>query len=307
MSKASEKIIKTMVKIRDFGLIPLPDVEDTDINMLKARVYNRKHPFVMPKDKKAGYQTIHIGGYDCLIITPKTVDGSSGGILYLHGGGNKNTWKEEIVLARKYGEKTGRMIYYPLYPAISQAPVVKAADYIYALYMHMYDEYKGKVSVIGSSYGGLLAFQLITWINRNGIIHMPERMILHSPFALCKTQEEWDKEKIYSLKDPMVGPGSMKYMKNMIFKADRHTPDYAVYPSKMDFHHAPETFVYYGEETCLCIADSYRQAYEKAGAENRMHMKKEMGLMHCYACMPIFKESRRDYAEQIHLLRGGRS
>ena len=305
MSRISEGIIKTMVLMRDAGIFPLPEVEDTDINMVKARMFNRKHPRYQPKNGKAVYHTIYVGGYDCLTITPKTVKDSSKGILYLHGGGDKNIWEAELSIAREYGRKTGRIIYYPLYPAISEASLTTAADYVYVLFMWLYDLCKGKISVIGTSYGGLLAFQLITWINRNEMIHMPEIMILHSPFALPETQEEWEKEKTYSAKDPVLGPGGMKYMKNMIFKADRNTPDYAIYPSKMDFHFAPETYVYYGEETCLCIAGSYKEAYEKAGEGEKMHMKKEKGLMHCYACMPVFKESRRDYAEQIRLLQEG--
>ena len=72
MSRISEGIIKTMVLMRDAGIFPLPEVEDTDINMLKARMYNRKHPRYQPKDGKTVYQTIRTGGYDCLIITPKT-------------------------------------------------------------------------------------------------------------------------------------------------------------------------------------------------------------------------------------------
>ena len=153
MSRVSENIIKAMLIIRDAGLFPLPDVEDTDINMLKARMYNRKHPRYQPKDSKAVYHTIYVGGYDCLTITPKIVKDSSKGILYLHGGGDKNTWEAELSIACKYGEKTGRIVYYPLYPAISEASLTTAADYVYVLFMQLYDLCKGKISVIGTSYG----------------------------------------------------------------------------------------------------------------------------------------------------------
>ena len=52
------------------------------------------------------------------------------------------------------------------------------------------------VTVIGNSYGGLLAMQLLTWINRNNAdeenerIEMPELLIMNSPFGYPKTDEE---------------------------------------------------------------------------------------------------------------------
>ncbi|MBR2288216.1 MAG: hypothetical protein IJ865_08215, partial [Clostridia bacterium] len=86
-----------------------------------------------------------------------------------------------------------------------------------------------------------------------------------------------------------------------ILRADPHTPDYALYPDDMDFHRAPETYVFYGEESCACVADAISHSFARDGAP--LHMHTEPGMMHCYACVPVFPESKRDYARQIALLR----
>lgn len=67
----------------------------------------------------------------------------------------------------------------------------------------------------------------------------------------------------------------------------------------MDFHNAPETYVFYTEEACSVIADTLKNSYVRDGAGERMHLHVEPGMMHCYASAPVFQESRRDFGKQI--------
>ena len=71
----------------------------------------------------------------------------------------------------------------------------------------------------------------------------------------------------------------------------------------MDFHHAPETYVFYTEEACAAVAETIMSSYVRDGIGERMHMHIEPGMMHCYASAPVFPESRRDFNKQIARLK----
>ena len=51
------------------------------------------------------------------------------------------------------------------------------------------------------------------------------------------------------------------------------------------------------------VYDAIRNSYARDGAAEKMHMHIVPGMMHCYASAPVFKESRRDFGQQIALLR----
>ena len=69
----------------------------------------------------------------------------------------------------------------------------------------------------------------------------------------------------------------------------------------MDFHDAPETYVFYAEEASAAVADAIENSYRRDGSGGKMHMHREPGMMHCYASAPVFKESRRDFDKQIEM------
>ena len=166
-----------------------------------------------------------------------------------------------------------------------------------------------RVAVVGGSYGGLLAMQLLTWINRNNDdkervrIGMPSLLIMNSPFGYPKTREEWELAERLEKADPMIPAGAFRFMLEATLKTAPDTPDHALYPADMDFRDAPETCVFYAEEACAAAADAIRRSYERAGAGGKLHMHIEPGMMHCYASAPVFRESRRDFGKLIALLR----
>lgn len=69
----------------------------------------------------------------------------------------------------------------------------------------------------------------------------------------------------------------------------------------MDFRHAPRTYIFYAEEACACVTDAIEKTYARDGAV--LHMHREPGMMHCYACAPVFPESKRDHGRQIELIK----
>lgn len=300
MSFSAKAAVFMMRLIGKTGVFP--KIGTIEKETARARAYNRKHPYREPSDHKAQYSTGYIGGYPLLAI--KQDDSAHNrAILFLHGGGNRDAWKPEISIARNYGKQAGADVFYPLYPPFTEVPVTETADLIYAVYQDVVKKYgAGNTAVVSGSYGGLLAMQLITWINRNGNKEdMPALLIMNSPFAFPETEKEWALARKYEKDDLMVPEGAVRMMMDGVMRADPQTPDYALYPGGMDFRHAPETYVFYAEETCACAADAIQQAYERDGAV--LHMHRETGMMHCYACMPVFPESRRDFNLQIELLK----
>ena len=146
--------------------------------------------------------------------------------------------------------------------------------------------------------------QLLTWINRNPAqAEMPKLLILNSPFAYPKTEAEWKRAEELERDDAMITPGAFRWMLALTMKLAPDTPDWLLYPADMNFHHAPETCVFYTDEACSAVADAIQHGYERGGAAEKMHMHIEPGMMHCYASAPVFKESRRDFGQQIALLR----
>ncbi|MBQ9308318.1 MAG: alpha/beta hydrolase [Clostridia bacterium] len=300
MSLSAKAAVSVMQLIKRLHL--LPPVRDLDTEIARAKKYNQRACYVEPKDRKARYATETIGNYPVLVMTQPDASHQKA-LLFLHGGGNKDTWKPEVSIARDYGKRSAMDVFYPLYPPFTEASVTVTADFLYQVYEEVARRYGAEnVAVIGGSYGGLLAMQLLTWINRDGQrLEMPGLLIMNSPFALPKTPAEWALAESLEQNDFLVPPGALRLMQEGILRADPHTPDYALYPDDMDFHRAPETYVFYGEESCACVADAISHSFARDGAP--LHMHTEPGMMHCYACVPVFPESKRDYARQIALLR----
>ncbi|MBQ9327476.1 MAG: alpha/beta hydrolase [Solobacterium sp.] len=300
MSVSAKAAVAVLHLAKRLRLIPNPG--DLDSEFAKAREYNRKHPYREPHDQKARYRTDYVSGYPVLSITQPGITPEHA-ILFLHGGGNQDTWKPEVSFARNYGMRTGTEVFYPIYPPFTERPVKETADLIYAVYQSIAVKYgAANIAVVGGSYGGFLAMQLITWINRNGTeVDMPGLLIMNSPFAFPETAEEWKLAEAYETDDLMVPEGTFRLMMDGIMRTDPLTPEYALYPRKMDFRHAPETYIFYAKEACACVADAIQHAYERDGAV--LHMHKEPGMMHCYACAPVFPESKRDFDRQIHAIK----
>ena len=307
MSIGAKIAVSAMRGIKKTGLFKGPSAV-LDAELRRAKDYNRKHPYKEPTDRKADYHTIQVGPYPCLIIRPQ--NGAQKAILFLHGGGDHDAWKLEVSFARTCGKRAGMDVYYPLYPPFTEASPANTADFIFAVYREMIKEYGAdKVAVIGNSYGGFLAMQLLTWMNRNNADEakahgeMPRLLVMNSPFAYPKTEEEWKRAAQLEQDDAMITPGAFRGMLGLTLKCSPDTPDWLLYPAAMDFHNAPETYVFYTEEACSVVADAIRNRYARDEAGEKMHMQVEPGMMHCYASAPVFKESKRDFDKQIALLR----
>lgn len=279
-------------------------VYDINEEIKKAKEYNKKHIYSMPHDSMAFYKELTIADYPCLIIqTKKKPVIKDKAILFLHGG-IKNDWKSELFIARGYANRTGMDIWYPIYPPITEVSITKTIEVIYQMYRQMIKKYNAeKIAIVGGSFGGFFALEIINWINRNGMeVKMPGLLIANSPAGLPDTEEDWELMRYYAKKDPILNVFAMEMVEGIVKYYDEKVPGYALYPMQGDFHNAPKTFIYYAEETCAGVSAAYVRVYERDGSANQIHMHIEPNMMHCYACCPVFAESRRDFYEQINLL-----
>lgn len=302
MSLGAKIAVSTMRGIKKTGLVKGPDA-DLEAELRKTREYNQKHPYKEPTDRKAAYRTIWVDGYPCLVI--QAAEPPQKAILFLHGGGDKDTWKPEVSFARRYGKRAGMDVFYPIYPPFTEASPARTAVFIFSVYREMVREYgEDKVAVVGGSYGGFLAMQLLTWINRNPVqTEMPKLLIMNSPFAYPKTEAEWERAEELEKDDAMITPGAFRAMLGLTLKLAPDTPDWLLYPANMDFRSAPETYVFYTVEACSAVADEIKRSFVRDGVGERLHMHIEPGMMHCYASAPGFRESRRDFDCQIAWLK----
>ena len=298
VSKTCMNIMNLVGNIDIFSKERNPEEE-----LAKAKEYHAKHPFQMPTDKRAFYTRKDIAGYPCLIIR-QTEKANRKAILYLHGG-LQNIWKSEISIARNYGKRSEVDVWYPIYPAIMEAPLRNIIDVIYEMYHEMVVLYGAEnCAVVGGSIGGFFALQLVNMINEKAEkAIMPKILIALSPGGVPDDEAGWAAMERYSQKDPVLKVSDVRMKEKIIHLLDPECPKRYYTPSAADFTGAPPTFIFYAEETCAGNVEGYRKAYEKAHAGEKLHMHIEPNLMHCYAIMPIFRESRRDYYKQIRLLK----
>ena len=271
----------------------------------KGKELSRKNPFTVPKDKKAIYKVVQIDGYPCLVMRPKKLtEKSNGAILYLHGG-IQNLWKPEISIARGYMNRTGKELWYPIYPSATEVPIMQSIKICYETYLKMAEEYRpDHVAIIGGSFGGYFALQIINRINvlQEGT-GMPGLVIALSPGGVPDDEESLVKMKSLAERDPIINMAAVLQTRDLARYYDKDVPEYAIYPSREDFSNAPPCYLYYGEETLAGNASCYERAFTRHGSVDKLHIHIQPGMMHCYACMPIFPECKKVYRQQIDLIK----
>lgn len=277
-----------------------------------AQQKNARHTFHKVRGHSALYDYYKFN--DCpviLIHSKKTVHRKDKAILYLHGG-ITNEWETELSVAKGYASRTGIDVWYPLFPSITQAAASDIVEIIFNVYKAVIKRYGAQnTALIGTSFGGTFGFGLICRINmenkcvgkETNLIPMPSLYIANSPGGVPRTKEDWMEMEKMSVYDPLIHVSAVRNIIPMqhLIKAD--IPEYANSPAYGDLTDVPETYVYYAEETLAGNHLAYERGYEKYQAGSKMHLHIQPGMMHGYSCLPVFKESKAAYNEQIDLLK----
>ena len=268
----------------------------------KAREENEGFVFSLPKNKKTQYSLTDGTEHPCLVIRPKNLKKSEKAVLYIYGG-ITNNWNTQKSMAVRYAIDTGVEVWYPVYPSITEVKVQDTVEYLYSIYLRMLERYQPeKIALFGVSMGGFFSLELVNWINRmHPECPMPGLILAHSAGGWPGTEKEWDELRKYEARDPMFSENDMRMTLKVIYDPE-NVPEWIMTPSLGDFHDAPQTYLYYGEEMLAGNAPAYARAYERDGSGDRIHVEIVKNMMHGYSCMPVFPESKKSYLETIRLI-----
>lgn len=299
--KMAYKLLRLMTTI-----VPSMKEDFTDVNteLEKAKKINEKNKYIFPSDRKSLYKEISINGYPCLVIRSKKTENKRNKGLLLIYGGNTLQWKSEIAMARLYGDRTGMDVWYPVYPPITEVNITVTISVLYHTYHAMVKKYGAEnIAIVGDSMGGMFAAGIINYINKNKLdVGMPKLFIANSPAGVPDTEEDWKEMEKYASKDPLFTVNAFRGI-GLIAAHGQETPKDTYCPVYMDFHNAPDTYMYFAEELCAGNVRAYRAAYDEAGAGDRLHIHIQPEMMHGYSCVPVFPESRKCFDEAIRLLK----
>lgn len=282
---------------------------DIDAELEKAKKINEKNAYTFPTDRKSLYKEIMVSGYPCLVIrskktiNKKTTNKKNKGLLFLYGGITRQ-WKSEIAMARRYADQTGMDVWYPIYPPITEVNITVTISVLYDTYHKMTKKYGAEnIAIVGDSMGGLFAAAIINHINKKKLnVGMPKLLIGNSPAGVPDTEEDWKEMEKYASKDPIFTINAFRGI-GFLAAHGQETPKDTYCPIYMDFHNAPDTYLYFAEELCAGNSRAYRAAYDKAGVGERLHIHIQPEMMHGYSCMPVFPESKKCFNEAIRLLK----
>lgn len=77
--------------------------------------------------------------------------------------------------------------------------------------------------------------------------------------------------KQYEKRDPFFTIRDVQVMIELTAHG-QETPPHALTPIHEDFHNAPPTYMYYGEEVLAGNAPAYRRAFQRDGVGERIHI-----------------------------------
>lgn len=269
----------------------------------KAHRENERFVFSLPKSRRVDCETVAGTARPCLVLRPKAADRIDRAVLYLYGGVTNN-WNTQRSMAVRCTVDTGAEVWYPVYPAMSEAPVQDVVAYLCGIYQKMLERFSAdRIAINGVSMGGFFALELVNWINRmHPDLPMPGLILAHSAGGWPDSEADWEALRKYEKRDPMFSESDLRITRQL-FAPSGTVPAWIMTPALGDFHRAPETYLYYGEEMLAGNAPAYRRAYERDGAGDRIHIEIARNMMHGYSCMPVFPESKRSYRETISLIK----
>lgn len=268
----------------------------------KARKENEAFVFSLPKSRKAEYEVKRDTALPCLIIRPHGIRSTDKAVLYIYGGVTNN-WNTQKSMAVRYAVDTGVEVWYPVYPPMTEAPVPDVVEYLYGIYREMLASFDAaKIAWFGVSMGGFFALEMVNWINRkHPDCPMPGLILAHSAGGFPVDEDDWAELRKYEKRDPLFAESDLRMTPQIVADA-KNTPTWIMAPAQGDFHNAPETRLYYGEEMLAGNAPAYKRAYERAGSGDKIHIEIVKNMMHGYSCMPVFPESKKSYWETIDLV-----
>lgn len=273
----------------------------------EAVSYNRKHPFVMPKDHKATYEQIDIqtsfGVYPCLKITQPDSSDDCAVLFTWGGGGLLNTWKSQLGMAIKLGRDAKVPVYYLIYPLATEHSLLDTMEMITETYKKLLKKYEADhISVIGVSSGGSQALDLITYINEyRQNLEKPGKVICVSPGCVPITEKERKRMERLEDSDVMVS-ASFVYSFETISERWGKYPDWVQHPTAGNYHGLKKIRFYYASNETLAFAvPSFKKIMEEQKVDASFYLRDHM--FHAFPVYPVCRESREAYSDILAYLK----
>ena len=273
----------------------------------EAVSYNRKHPFIMPDDRRAIYERIDIrtsfGTFPCVRITQPDSCGDRAVLFTWGGGGLLNTWRSQLGMAVRLGRDANVPVYYPIYPLATEYSLLDTMEMIAETYGEILKHCDAdSVSVIGVSSGGSQALDLITYINEyRQDLEKPGKVICVSPGCVPITEEERKRMEMLEKGDAMVS-ASFVYSFESISGARGKYPDWVRHPTVGNYRGLRQIRFYYASDETLAFAvPSFRKIMEEQNVDASFYLRDHM--FHAFPVYPVCRESGEAYRDILTFLR----
>ena len=269
----------------------------------EVRKMNRSRGFYMPEDRKAVYQKHEVMGHEVLIVQ-KQEKLSERAILYFFGGGMMiGPDKGDVDVIVKLVNRTGCDVWFPMYPLCTDHCITEAYEMAYECYRQLIERYgAGNVSTCGFSSGGALAIGIAAYNNTmKEKLPMPRHIIAVSPGEVPWNDEERAIMQKNNPKDMMVDYAFMEKVERYERHGQDDVPEFMIHISKGDLTGVDHIhFVYSTDEVLYGAKQNFISACVKYGV--KYTVRERTGMIHCYAMLPYFKESKKDFEELAAIL-----
>ena len=303
MSRTSEMIIKLL----KLSKMKEKLAKGSGTTFEEAVSYNRKHPYIMPKDKKAIYEELTVktgfGDYPCLKISQNNSSPAHAVLFTWGGGGLLNAWKSQLSMAIKLGRDACVPVYYPIYPLATEHSLMDTLEMIAETYGMLTKEFKpDNITVIGVSSGGSQALDLITYINEyRPEIPKPGNVICISPGCVPITEEEKRRMEALAPQDAMVSASFVYSFEDISNRWEKY-PDWVQHPTVGNYTGLKKIRFYYAANETLAFAvDSFRENMTGQGVDVSFYLRDRM--FHTFAIFPICKEGKEAYQDVLKNLK----
>lgn len=264
---------------------------------------NKSRGFYMPQDNKAVYKEHEVYGNKCLIVQKKEMRAQRA-ILYFFGGGMLiGPDKGDVDVIVKMVNGTGCDVWFPMYPLCIDHCITESYEMAYECYRQMIEIYgSGNVSTCGFSSGGALAIGIAAYNNiQKEKLPMPRHIVSVSPGEVPWNDEERAIMKANNPKDMMVDYAFMEKVEKFERQGRDDVPEFMIHISKGDLTGVDNIhFVYSTDEVLYGAKQNFIDACRKYNV--KYTIRERSGMIHCYAMLPYFKESKEDFEEIVQIL-----
>lgn len=264
---------------------------------------NKSRGFYMPQDNKAVYKVHEVYGNKCLIVQKKEMRAQRA-ILYFFGGGMLiGPDKGDVDVIVKMVNGTGCDVWFPMYPLCIDHCITESYEMAYECYRQMIEIYgAGNVSTCGFSSGGALAIGIAAYNNiQKEKLPMPRHIVSVSPGEVPWNDEERAIMKANNPKDMMVDYAFMEKVEKFERQGRDDVPEFMIHISKGDLTGVDNIhFVYSTDEVLYGAKQNFIDACKKYNV--KYTIRERSGMIHCYAMLPYFKESKEDFEEIVQIL-----